>query len=82
MIDEPILQRRGPFQTQIANDRLDRLERVEDVHFPSTHLATQSTKAVESLLAKRLSENEPDEEFRERLNLDFTDADVYEEKEV
>jgi hypothetical protein len=30
--------------------------------------------------AKRLKELESEEEFRERLNLDFTDDDVYEDK--
>ena len=32
--------------------------------------------------AKRLHELETEEEFRERLNLDFTDDDVYEDKEA
>jgi len=32
--------------------------------------------------AKRLNNLESEEEFRERLNLDFTDDSVYEDKEV
>jgi hypothetical protein len=31
--------------------------------------------------AKRLNNSESEEEFRERLTLDFTDSDVYEDKE-
>ena len=41
--------------------------------------AEDEVAAIEE--AKRLSENEPDEEFRERLTLDYTDADAYEDKE-
>jgi len=41
--------------------------------------AADDEAAVEG--AKRLNNLESEEEFRERLNLDFTDADVYEDKE-
>lgn len=41
--------------------------------------AADEGSAIEE--AKRLNELEPEEEFRERLNLDFTDSDVYEDKE-
>jgi hypothetical protein len=41
--------------------------------------AADECSAVEE--AKRLGNLESEEEFRERLNLDFSDADVYEEKE-
>ena len=42
--------------------------------------AEDEDSAIEE--AKRLNNLEPEEEFRERLNLDFSDADVYEDKEA
>ena len=41
--------------------------------------AADECSAIEE--AKRLNNLEPEEEFRERLNLDFSDADAYEDKE-
>jgi hypothetical protein len=41
--------------------------------------AADEEAAIEE--AKRLNNMEPEAEFRERLNLDFTDSDVYEDKE-
>ena len=41
--------------------------------------AADEEAAIEE--AKRLNNLESEEEFRERLNLDYTDSDVYEDKE-
>lgn len=41
--------------------------------------AADEFSAIEE--AKRINELESDEEFKERLNLDFSDADAYEDKE-
>ena len=41
--------------------------------------AADERSAIEE--AKRLHDLESDEEFQERVNMDFTDADAYEDKE-